>query len=317
MLWTERGPRPHADLRRAGARRRRVRRVPARGGRRGWRPRRRLRAEHSGGGGRDARRRVASARCGRRARPTSARPACSIASARSSRRCSSTADGYRYGGKAHRLAAARAGVPRVAAERRAGRRRAASRDGAPSPGRPDVQHGAWWRDALAARRRCARRPSSRDCRSIIRCTSCTRRGPRDCPSAWCTARAARCCSISRSSCCTPTSRAATASSTSPPAGWMMWNWLVSASRSARPSCSTTARRCCAADPILWDVVATRAAHRLRHEREVDRARREGRQPAARARTTSPRCARSSPPGSPLAASGFDYVYERGEATTSA
>ena len=61
----------------------------------------------------------------------------------------------------------------------------------------------------------ARRSSS--CRSTIRSTSCTRRARPDCRSAWCTAPAARCFSISRSSCCTPTSRATTASSTSRPA----------------------------------------------------------------------------------------------------
>ena len=58
---------------------------------------------------------------------------------------------------------------------------------------------------------------SRICRSIIPSTSCTRRARRDCPSAWCTAPAARCFSISRSSCSTPISRATIASSTSRPA----------------------------------------------------------------------------------------------------
>ena len=43
----------------------------------------------------------ASARCGRAARPTSARARWSIASPRSSRRCCCTVDGYRYGGKDH------------------------------------------------------------------------------------------------------------------------------------------------------------------------------------------------------------------------
>ncbi len=51
--------------------------------------RRRLHSQHARGHRRDAGRRLASARCGRRARPISACAACSTASGRSSRACSS------------------------------------------------------------------------------------------------------------------------------------------------------------------------------------------------------------------------------------
>ena len=70
-----------------------------RDGRRARRPRRRLHAEHPRDDRRLPRHRVRSARSGRAARPTSARAASSTASPRSSRRCCSRVDGYRYGGK--------------------------------------------------------------------------------------------------------------------------------------------------------------------------------------------------------------------------
>ena len=50
-------------------------------------------------------------------------------------------------------------------------------------------------DELARRRTAGpARPPASACRSITRSTSCTPRAPRACPSAWCTAPAARCCS---------------------------------------------------------------------------------------------------------------------------
>ena len=60
------------------------------------RPRRRLHAQHAGDRSSPCSRPPASAPSGRRARPISACRACSTASARSSRRCCSRADGYCY-----------------------------------------------------------------------------------------------------------------------------------------------------------------------------------------------------------------------------
>ena len=82
-------------------------------------------------------------------------------------------------------------------------------------------------DALARQPR-GDAPSSSACRSTIRSTSCIRPARPACPSASCTAPAARWCSTSRNTSCTATSSRAIASSTSRRCGWMMWNWLVTA-----------------------------------------------------------------------------------------
>ena len=71
-----------------------------------------------------------------------------------------------------------------------------------------------WSDVRHARRAARVRA---DCRSITRSTFSIRPAPRACRSASCTAPAARCFSIRRSICCTRTSSAPIASSTSRPA----------------------------------------------------------------------------------------------------
>ena len=118
---------PRALVRRAARPGRRARGVAARRGRARGRPGRRHPAELPRGDRRHAGRDARSARCGRRARPTSACAACSTASARSSRRCCSppTATG---------TAARRTRSP------------SASRRSAPACRRSST----WWRSASSA-----------------------------------------------------------------------------------------------------------------------------------------------------------------------
>ena len=161
-----------------------------------------------------ARHRRRSARCGRPARPISASRACSTASARSSPRCWSLADGYFYNGKA---STSRQGARdrRRAAERRA---RRASRPIRGDRVAPDGIANAVTLDADFVAPFAARRDrASSVCRSTTRSTSSFPRARPACRNASSTAPAARCCSTSRSISSIATSSRATASSISPPA----------------------------------------------------------------------------------------------------
>ena len=130
------------------------------------------------------------------------------------------ADGYRYAGKEIDLLA------RECARSLVGFRRSSGSSWCDISARPAWTRRMAWKTFAgsgmrrwleAARGPALAAPRSSGCPSTTRSTSCTRRAPPGCRSAWCTAPAARCCSTSRSWCCTPTSPGTTGSSTSPPA----------------------------------------------------------------------------------------------------
>ena len=103
------------------------------------------------------------------------------------------ADGYRYAGKEIDSLARVREMRRADSGDRAGR-------GGPVPRRAArrvvrCRSAVRWNDSCSTRIAGPDARASSACRSITRSTSCTRRAPRVCPSAWCTAPAARCSSI--------------------------------------------------------------------------------------------------------------------------
>ena len=185
------------------------------------RPRRRLHREPPRSRRRDARDGEPSAPSGRRARRTSASTPCSTASGRSSRRCCSRPTAISTTARAS-IRCRRARRRRAPARARGRRHRAVPRP-TTRPARA-AERDAVRRAARASARSSATSPSH----STRRSTFSTRRARRACRSASCTASAARCCSIARSTCCTRTSGRGDVVFYFTTCGWMMWNWLVSA-----------------------------------------------------------------------------------------
>ena len=152
------------------------------------------------------------------------------------------------------------------------------------------------------------RRSSRPCHSASRSTSCIRRAPPARRSASCTAPAARCCSIARSTCCTPTFVPGDVVFYFTTCGWMMWNWLVSALASGATLVLYEGAPLHPDPGVLW-----RLAERERinvfgtSARYLERAR-EIRLRAAQARSSSRALRTVLSTGSPLAPSSFDFVY---------
>ena len=289
VFCNERGARRELSYRAAARRGGPDRGRTARTRHRARRPRGRLPAEPARGRRRDARRDeprrrvdllLARLRHQRRARPV--RPGRAARAVHGGRLLLQRQD--------HRLAGARARRAGAAAVRRTRRRHTVRRGCTRS--RRDCA--APWPSASSAAR--APRSSSLACRSTRRCTSCIPRARPACRSASCTAWAARCCSIARSTCCTPTSTPDDRLFFFTTCGWMMWNWLVSG---LATGCTVVLYEGSPFAPdrdVLWRMAERERDHGVRHQPEVPVGPREGRRRTAAAISISARCAPCCPPG---------------------
>ena len=193
--------------------------------------------------------------------------ACSTASARSRPRSLFTADGYCYAGKTIDSLASIAGVLSTAAERRARRRRALC---GMSAGARATRRGASHFGDVECDRHCGLAASSVlpfDHPLYILYSSAARPA---CRNASCTAPAALCSSILRNIGCTRTCSRDDRLFYFTTCGWMMWNWLVSASRHRR---DVAALRRLAFSSRSWRALgmASRgASDNFRHERQIHR-----------------------------------------------
>ena len=161
----------------------------------------------------------------------------------------------------------------------------------------------------------ARRSRSRGCRSTIRSTSCIRRAPPACRSASCTAPAARCCSISRSTSCTATSSPGDRVFYFTTCGWMMWNWLVTALASGATLVLYDGSPFHPDGRRLFDLADRHGITLFGIVGEVHRRRQQGRARARDRRTISRSVRTITSTGSPLAPESFDFVYRRRSSRT--
>ena len=222
-------------------------------------------------------------------------------------------DGYYYAGKqidiSDKLAAIVAKLPTLRAVivvRYLGTRRCR---GAGPRGQPRFTRAPKRRPgAMPSRTARISRCASSACRSRIRSMCCSRRERPECPSASCIRRAARCSSISPSSCCTPTSGPGDRLFYFTTLGWMMWNWLVSGLASGATLLLYDGSPFHPTGNVLWDYAQSeRATHFGTSAKYIDAMKKAEMAPIKTHDLSSVRALLST--GSPLVPEAFDYIYQ--------